>query len=103
MQFDKFHNYTLITEIPLNDQKIEIVPPSGTDNYFLLACEEPITNAALIFNQQGVNSGVESRGLRSDSNPLSDLLDIGNAGSRGMPSQLPATWSLQKSSYRCTY
>lgn len=100
-KYPKFVNGNLINEVTLLTTTIPA--PSGTDNYFLLACEEPITNAALIFNQQGVNSGVESRGLRSDSNPLSDLLDIGNAGSRGMPSQLPATWSLQKSSYRCTY
>ncbi len=100
-KYPKFINDNLVQEVTLLSNTVP--PPSGTDNYFLLACDEPITNASLIFNQEGVHSGVASRGLRNDSNPLSDLLDIGNAGSRGVPKKLPATWSLQRLSFRCTY
>lgn len=100
-KFPKFYNNNLIKEFTILTNSVP--PPSGTDNYFLLACDEPIPNAALILNQEGVYSGVASRGLRSDSNPLSDLLDIGNSGSRGLPKKLPATWSLQRLSFRCTY
>jgi Caspase domain len=100
-KFPKFDNDNLIKEFTILTNTVP--PPSGTDNYFLLACDEPIQNAALILNQQGVYSGVVSRGLRSDTNPLSDLLDMGNAGSRGLPKKLPATWILQRLSFRCTY
>jgi len=100
-KFPKFENGILIKEIPLLTYAIPA--PSGTDNFYLLACEDPINNASLIFNQAGVYSGVLSRGLRDESNPLSDLLDLGNARSRGVPPKLPATWSLQRFSYKCTY
>jgi Caspase domain len=100
-KYPKFDNNNLIKEFTFLTNTVPA--PSGTDNYFLLACDEPIPNAALILNQEGVYSGVASRGLRSDANPLSDLLDMGNAGSRGLPKKLPATWSLQRLSFRCTY
>lgn len=100
-KFPKFDNNNIVKEFTILTNTVP--PPSGTDNYFLLACDEPIPNAALILNQEGVYSGVASRGLRNDSSPLSDLLDMGNAGSRGLPKKLPATWSLQRLSFRCTY
>ena len=79
----------------------KVPPPSGTDNYFLLACEEPINNASLIFNQQSIYNGI---GTRDRNNPLSDLLDLGNANKRGVPPKsLPANWSLQRFSFTCTY
>ena len=77
--------------------------PSGTDNYFLLACDEPIQNASLIFNQNGVYSGVGSRGLIINNNPLVDLLDLGNVGTRGGLQKSPSTWSLQRISFLCSY
>ena len=100
-KYPKFVKDSLVKEVTLLTNTVP--PPTGTDNYFLLACDEPILNATLIFNQEGVYSGVASRGLRNDSNPLSDLLDMGNAASRGVPKKLPATWSLQRLSFHCTY
>lgn len=100
-KFPKFENNNIIREV--NIISYTIPPPSGTDNFFLLASDEPIPNASTILNQEGVFSGVTSRGLRMESNPLSDLLDMGNAGSRGLPKKLPSTWSIQRFSFRCTY
>lgn len=79
----------------------KVPPPSGTDNYFLLACEEPINNAKLIFNQQSIYTGV---GTRDNNHPLSGLLDMGNVNRRGStPENLQANWSLRKYSFTCTY
>lgn len=100
-KFPKFENNNIIKEVPIISYMVPA--PSGTDNFFLLASDEPIPNASMILNQEGVYSGITSRGLRDDSNPLSDLLDMGNAGSRGVPKKLPATWSIQRFSFRCTY
>ncbi|MBS1920638.1 MAG: caspase family protein [Bacteroidetes bacterium] len=100
-KFPKFENNNIIKEVPIISYTIPA--PSGTDNFFLLASDEPIPNASMILNQEGVYSGIASRGLRNESNPLSDLLDMGNAGSRGVPKKLPATWSIQKFTFRCTY
>ncbi len=100
-KYPKFDNGNLVKEVTLLSATIP--PPSGTDNYFLLACDEPIQNATQIFNQAGVYAGVSSRGIIDTSNPLTELLDIGNVGSRGLPKKLPATWSLEKYSFRCTY
>ena len=83
-------------------EKYTITPPSGTDNFFVLACDEPIANPSQVFSQEGVNSGIRSRGI-GDNNPLLDLLDMGNSGSRGFTKKLSATWNLQKFSFRCTY
>ncbi|HYM93167.1 MAG TPA: caspase family protein, partial [Chitinophagaceae bacterium] len=100
-KYPKFYNNSIIKEVTIITYTVPA--PSGTDNFFLLACDEPIPNAAMILNQEGVYSGIISRGLRNNANPLSDLLDMGNAGSRGLPKKLPATWSLQKLSFRCNY
>jgi hypothetical protein len=100
-KFPKFENNNIIKEVPIISYTVPA--PSGTDNFFLLASDEPIPNASMILNQEGVYSGITSRGLRDDTNPLSDLLDLGNAGSRGVPKKLPATWSIQRFSFRCTY
>ncbi len=101
-KFPKFDNDNIVKEVPILTNAT-IPEPSGTDNYFLLASDEPIPNAVAIFNQKGVYSGIASRGLRDDSNPLTDLLDMGNIGSRGNPPKTPATWSIQKLSFRCTH
>jgi hypothetical protein len=100
-KYPKTANGELIKEITII--KGVIPAPSGTDNYFVLACDEPITNPSQVFNQEGVSSGIRGSKGVSDSNPLLDLLDIGNEGSRGAPKKLSTTWSLQKFSFRCTY
>ena len=79
-----------------------VVPaPSGTDNFFVLACEEPIANPSMIFNQEGVNKAVAR--AAGDTNPLADLMDMGNAGSRGAGKKTPANWSVQRYSFKCVY
>ena len=101
-KFPKYDNGALVKEVAITDTWL-IPEPSGTDNYFLLASDEPIANAVVVFTQEGVYSGgIRSRGF-SDSNPLSDLLDMGNRGSRGFLQKMASTWSLQKLSFRCTF
>jgi Caspase domain len=80
-----------------------IVAPSGTDNYFLLATDEAIPNADQILNQSGVYSSVATRGSGVEYNLLDEILNIGNFESRGMPSKLPSSWSLERMAVRCTY
>ena len=80
---------------------LKIGQPSGTDNYFLLACENPVQNATQVFNQKGVLNNV-SRGS-GDPNPLSQLLSLGNNVSRGAPAPTTANWSLQRLFVKCTY
>ncbi len=99
-KFPKYENEKPVSEIRLRSWEVPV--PSGTDNYFLLASEEPIANPGQVFNQEGVYSGIGTRGL-SGSNPLLDLLDMGNDGSRGIILKTPGTWSIQRYSYRCTY
>lgn len=99
-KFPKFENGKLVSEIRLRSWEVPL--QSGTDNYFLLACKEPIPNPAQVFNQEGVYSGIGTRGL-TGSNPLLDLLDMGNAGNRGIKIKIPGNWSIQRYSFRCTY
>lgn len=106
-QFPKIAGDTmvLINGKPLKEISLigpyKVPPPSGTDNYFLLACEEPINNASLIFNQPSIYNGI---GTRDNNNPLSNLLDMGNVNRRGSsPETLAANWSLRKYSFTCTY
>jgi hypothetical protein len=80
----------------------KLQPPTGTDNFFLLASLEPIKNPKAIFNQTSVNSDsgpIEAR----DRIGLSDLLNLGNDKARSGPGKLKADWSLQKYSFRCMY
>ncbi|HEX4959000.1 MAG TPA: caspase family protein [Lacibacter sp.] len=99
-QFPKLVNEQPVKEINLIGP-YKVPPPSGTDHYFLLACEEPINNAKLIFNQQSIYTGI---GTRDTNNPLSGLLDMGNANKRSStPEKLAANWSLRTYSFTCTY
>jgi len=100
-QFPKMENNTVVKEFSISKGNT-ISVPTGTDNYFVLACKEPITNATRIFNQDGVDSGAVSRGV-GDNNPLLVLLDMGNTKSRGNPQPLPANWNLRKYSFLCVY
>lgn len=100
-KFPKYENEKRLNEIRLRTW--EVPTPSGTDNYFLLASEEPVANPSQVFNQEGVYSGLQTRGL-VNTNPLSNLLDMGNSGSRGIKLlKTPGTWSIQRYSFRCTY
>jgi hypothetical protein len=101
-KYDLHDNMIMQTNFPLC-QPNPVLPPSGTDNYFLLTSDEPIPDAGTLLNQTGVYSGMQTRGLRSAESPLDALLDMGNEGSRGLPTVLPATWSLQRISIRCSY
>ncbi|OQY96635.1 MAG: hypothetical protein B6D37_01555 [Sphingobacteriales bacterium UTBCD1] len=100
-KFPRFEINSIIKEVTIISYTVPA--PSGTDNFFLLASDEPIPDASAALNQEGVYSGITSRGLPGRDNPLSGLLDMGNAGSRGLPKKLPATWSIQKFTFRCTY
>lgn len=75
----------------------EVPAPSGTDNFFVLACEDPIANPSMIFNQAGVATA-----RAADNNPLTDLINMGNTGSRD-PKKIPSNWSVQRYSFRCVY
>ncbi len=111
-RFPLYNQDKLVDSIPITDPTL-VTLPTGTDNYFMLASDEAIPNPAEVFSQQGVNSDVVSRGVDlsdNNKNPLIELLDLGNfnysqgAGSRGLaPTKLPANWSIQKFSYKCTY
>jgi len=94
-RFPKYDNDNLIRDFSLFDY--EVSEPAGTDNFFLLASDEPITNYAMLFNQSGV------RGITEDGNPLSKLLNLGNDnGTRGLR-QLPLNWCLLKLSVKSTH
>lgn len=100
-KFPKFDNDQIVKEITIISYKVPA--PSGTDNFFLLASEDPIPNASAVLNQSGVNSGITSRGLKNNSNPLTELLDMGNAENTRLSKKISATWSIQRFSFRCTY
>jgi hypothetical protein len=101
-KYDLHDNMIMQASFPLCEPAT-VGPPSGTDNYFLLTSDESIPNAGLLLNQIGVYSGSETRGSGRTAGPLDDLLNMGNEGSRGLPTVLPATWSLQRISIRCSY
>jgi hypothetical protein len=81
--------------------KYEVSEPSGTDNIFLLATDEPISNYGILFNQDGVRA-VETRGAN---NPLADLLNIGNSGTRsGFDKKaVPSSWVLYRLPVKSRY
>ncbi len=77
---------------------MEIGPPDGTDNYFMLASREPLDPG--IFEW----SGVRTRGVRGGDNPLEFLFgSIGTRTRGGMAARaVPVTWSIQSMPVRCT-
>ncbi|RYY89553.1 MAG: DUF4384 domain-containing protein [Chitinophagaceae bacterium] len=77
----------------------DIVPPTGTDNYFVLASESPIDNYGLLFNQESVRGG-DTRGAH---NPLEDVINMGNEKTRGFGSPTPANWNLVRLSVKTRY
>ncbi|GAB4093996.1 caspase family protein [Flaviaesturariibacter terrae] len=80
----------------------DIVAPTGTDNYFVLASESPIDNYALLFNQDGVRGG-DTRGTHGAANPLDDVINMGNAKTRGTSPNTPANWNLVRLSVKTRY
>ncbi len=88
-QFPKFdNNRNLVEDVSLFEGEVSL--PVGTDNYFLLASDEPITNYTAVFTQAGV------RGATRDPNPLGNLLNLGNdGGTRGFTKSV-SNWSLIK-------
>lgn len=111
-KFPIYNQDKLVDSIPLYPA-YRVGLPTGTDNFFLLASDEAIPNPENVFNQEGVNTNVTSRSVEPSKykyNPLVELLDLGNfnynsdSGTRGLaPTKLPANWSIQKYSYKCTY
>jgi hypothetical protein len=88
-QFPKYRDYELLNEVSLFGGKVSV--PTGTDNYYLLATDEPIPNYADIFNQ----TGVRSVGANNN-NPFVKLLNMGNMGASRNVSKTPANWRLIK-------
>ena len=94
-QFPKISDHKLVSDVLLFEG--EVSEPVGTDNYFLLASDEPIANYAAVLNQAGV------RGAPKDNNPLGNLLNIGNeGGTRGFTKSV-SNWNLIKLSIKSSY
>lgn len=101
-KFPKYDNNSkLIPEFKLLD--FTVSEPTGTDNFFLLATDEPITNYAILFDQDGVND-VDTRGAE-EVNPLADILNIGNRtkARSGFEKKTPSNWCLVKLSVKSTH
>ncbi len=85
---------TLPDEIDLN-AKVQITPPYGIDNYFLMTSVQPIDNPEAVFNFDGVRTrGFGARG------PLEKLLSGHAAGTRGALSGVPTNWSIERIPFR---
>jgi Caspase domain len=69
---------------------LEIGPPYGVDNFFLLASATPIDNPETVFN----SSGVRTRSGTQNS-PLARLIEQTVAGKRGPITGIPTNWSIQ--------
>ncbi len=86
-QFPKYEAGGLVKRVTLFDGDVQ--EPIGTDNYYILASDEPISNYAMLFNQEGVRAGA-----RGSNNPLGNLLNMGNEeGTRGFGKSV-SNWSL---------
>ncbi|OHX67675.1 caspase family protein [Flammeovirga pacifica] len=83
-----------VVPVNLEGQYIDFtVSGSGVDKMFLLASEEAIPNAEMLFNVDGVRS--QSRG--ETPNALSDLLGSINTNTRGLsmkPRRVETVWSI---------
>lgn len=92
-QFPKIDNdHKLVSDVMLFEG--EVSDPVGTDNYFLLASDEPIANYSAVLNQTGV------RGAPKDASPLGNLLNLGNeGGTRGFNKSV-SNWNLIKLSVK---
>jgi hypothetical protein len=79
------------------DYDVEISEPAGTDNYFLVASEQPLDPG--VFQWEGVRGPETKRGA---DNPLEFLFNSVGEGTRGGHAiqSVPATWSIQSFSVR---
>ena len=84
-------------EATRSDYDVEISAPAGTDNYFLVASEQPLDPG--IFQWEGVR-GPEGR--RAASNPLEFLFSSVGETTRGAHPvrSVPVTWSIQSFAVR---
>lgn len=71
--------------------------PLGTDNYFLLATDESIPNFGAVFKQVGVRGND-----RNNPNPLSNLMNMGNAGGTRSLTKTISNWTLIKLQVKST-
>jgi hypothetical protein len=80
-----------------DDHDVEIDAPAGTDNYFLVASEQPLDPN--VFQWTGVRGTSIKRGAE---NPLEFLFNSVGEGTRGARANqsLPATWSIQSVAVR---
>ena len=92
-QFPKIDNdHQLVKDVVLFTGSVS--EPVGTDNYFLLASDEPIPNYSAVLNQEGV------RGVPQGKNPLGNLLNLGNEeGTRGFTKSV-SNWNLLRFSIK---
>ncbi len=73
--------------------------PVGTDNYFLIASQEPIQSPGQLFNQAGVRGAPKGQ-----KNTLSALLEMGNESkARGLDNATPANWNLLRLAVKVTH
>ncbi|MFZ1264583.1 MAG: caspase family protein [Chitinophagaceae bacterium] len=92
-QFPKFENFNLVSNVFLFEGDVQ--EPVGTDNYYVLASDEPISNYAMVFNQEGVRAA--TRGVGS---PLGNLLNLGNnEGTRGFNKSV-TNWNIIRMSIK---
>lgn len=94
-QFPKFENFNLVKDVFLFEGTVS--EPVGTDNYFLLASDEPITNYAMVFNQEGV------RAAGGEESPLGNLLNMGNEGGTRSLKKTVSNWNLIRLSVKSHY
>ena len=86
-QFPKFENFNLVKNVFLFEG--DVAEPVGTDNYYLLASDEPISNYAMVFNQEGVRSAAKGVG-----SPLGNLLNMGNEGGTRSLKKTISNWNI---------
>lgn len=94
-QFPKFENFNIVKDVFLFEGTVS--EPVGTDNYFLLASDEPITNYAMVFNQEGV------RAAGGEESPLGNLLNMGNEDGTRSLKKTVSNWNLIKLSVKSHY
>jgi hypothetical protein len=92
-KFPQMYDDKIKTKVELIGYEVE--PPSGTDNIFLLATDEPISTYGLLFDQDGVRDDA-MRGDRGKKNPLEDILNIGAPATRDIKPKTPSNWVLYR-------
>jgi hypothetical protein len=93
-EFPRKDSGKLPDEIDLNAE-VQITPPYGIDNYFLMTSVQPIDNPEAVFNFEGVRT----RGV-GPGGPLEKLIESHAAGTRGALSGVPTNWSIDRIPFR---